>query len=700
MYIFLFFRGRKPLIDIDIQLKTYKQYATDLLTAEKEIKPFTDGIFVKIRDQFENKMTIKAIHWAVQRHAKEIFGANNYIDQMNKKPDTIKSADDDIDYLFDDGENLCLILNICDPKEQFWFDLVENVGPVRSFTSLRPGWTDMLSELINRGARLNCVLNFKRANITGNEFKAIGACKECKGIVNVTSTNNRQILHLEIKKGTEPHTNTKFRRMTTAKSDLIASELLTKTVNQVYLDQASNIGIDAENLPRNFATQKSIENVKIKIGRQNDSAINALRVMKYSSAYGESIKEISTDPFCVLFWTKCQQYVYMQIKQKHGADCSLDATGGLIRTDSLSADILEKIGHRINQSHVFLYLISIKQPNGKSTPVGQMLSAQQDSIKISYFLDRWLQDFSTPNEITVDDSAALQKSCSKSFAQCKNTSEYVMKCFDILTGKSSFLPSCFIRLDVSHLVKNWHRNKELRKMDAQVRQLYLAVFGFLMQCEDFEKIEQIVEHMVTIANIPCMTEGNEYAISTSESLQKLLKLVQTHEFRFIDEDDDYEDQCQEFVENASLEKDFVKVTWFEQILNRIEEKQNGCKYKKNLRKNIHYNPKLNDFFKKELNRIPLWSAVMKQHFGSKNLLGTSNDTEARFHVIKNVAFKNINLPTRPDIFIEKLLDVLNKVATLNRLEVKHKQNVLRAAMAKEEKLEDKIMELSLQVLLI
>lgn len=301
---------------MDTQLNIYKRNESELLTIDKEIKPFTDDIFSKIRDELVNKMTVKAIHLSVQRHAVNIFGEKDHIDPMNnKKTDAIKSADEDIDYLINDDESLCVILNIRDPKEQYYFDLIENIGPVRSFTSLRPGWTDMLFTIITRETGLKCVLNFKRANITRNEFKAIGACNECKGTVKVTSSNNRQTLCLDIKKGAEPHTHTKFRRMTAAKSDSIASELSKKTVNQVYLDQASDIEMDAENLPRNFITQKSIENVKTKMNRKHESAINALRMLKYSAEHGESIKEISTDPFCVLFWTKCQQYVYIQIKQ-------------------------------------------------------------------------------------------------------------------------------------------------------------------------------------------------------------------------------------------------------------------------------------------------------------------------------------------------------------------------------------------------
>lgn len=87
-----------------------------------------------------------------------------------------------------------------------------------------------------------------------------------------------------------------------------------------------------------------------------------------------------------------------------------------------------------------------------------------------------------------------------------------------------------------------------------------------------------------------------------------------------------------------------ELTWFDDILHRIQEsipsepgKIEG-----------YYCPKLNAFFKKVFDDLPLWSAVMKDHFKSKNILSTSNDTESRFNVIKNVLFRNNKLPIRPD----------------------------------------------------
>lgn len=197
----------------------------------------------------------------------------------------------------------------------FCFDLIEKIGPNRTHTVLRPGWTDMLFKIITRECGSECVYQFSKANICEREFKTVATCSECQGKVKVSSTNNRRQFFVDLTKGPGAHTNTKFRRLTKAKSNFLAAELLKKSVNDVYLNQGKHIPIDAENFPRDFVSQKSIANIKSKQNRLDDSATIALRIMKHSFEKGECIRELATDPFFVLFWTNKQQYYYTEVKK-------------------------------------------------------------------------------------------------------------------------------------------------------------------------------------------------------------------------------------------------------------------------------------------------------------------------------------------------------------------------------------------------
>lgn len=428
----------------------------------------------------------------------------------------------------------------------------------------------MLREIIERETASNCVFTFSKAVIKEHEFTTQGVCKECEGNVVVTSSNNRRTFQINITIGPHQHTNTKLCRLTRVKSESIAHELVTKSVNDVYLSQANNISIDVENVPRNFVTKKAIENIKARKNRLEDSAVNVLRQMKYSPDFDGCIKELATDPFCVMFWTKNQQFYYAETRRKYGIDLSIDATGGLILNRSLTSDIQDKLQCKIDLPHIFLYLISLKIPGHKSIPIGQMLSAQQDSLRISYFLDRWTLDFGVLREIVMDESTALLKSCATSFAHCRTINEYILKCFNVLKGNCNDLPKSYIRLDVAHFTHKLHRNKILKSLNPVVRQLYLSVFGFLMQCEKFETISAVVKDLVMLCNYPFFGAINGNDLPTTKCHQSLLKLVRSHQlslrsdFEFDDDDEDFDD--------LDFQLDHNQIIWYDEILNDVTKK--------------------------------------------------------------------------------------------------------------------------------
>lgn len=110
--------------------------------------------------------------------------------------------------------------------------------------------------------------------------------------------------------------------------------------------------------------------------------------MKYED-YSDTIKEIGTDPFFLMFWTPAQKFVYQQNAKKSRIVISVDATGGLISNQQLIADLSKKV----KLPHIFLYLIFLRTFEGKSIPIAQFLSAQQDTTKIKYISLNDIQEF-------------------------------------------------------------------------------------------------------------------------------------------------------------------------------------------------------------------------------------------------------------------------------------------------------------------
>lgn len=620
------------------------------------------------------EMSRDAVYLSISRNMDKIFDEGEYATKT--KPKKILKQDDDVDWNYRDLDGITLSLQLSQ-NEKWAFDLIEVVGKERAFTKLRDGWTDELAKIIESN-EVPCVLSFKRAYIVHTEFSTVGKCKECKGTVRVESLGERSKLAISVEYGPDPHTNTNFRRLTKTRANEIRAKLEHSSVHNVYMDQAKELSMETANLPRNFVTKKSLENLKTNSNTQT-SAIQALRLLKYQ--HPDSIHELATDPLCILFWTKEQKFYYSQLQNQ----CvSVDATGGLVKNISLITDINKTLGRDVRLPHIFLYLISVKTPNAASVPVGQMLSAQQDALRISYFLSRWLEDFGMPAEVVMDKSAALLKATSLSFAKCCSTKEYVLKCYDILNCKVSSVKVPFLRLDSSHLINNWHHNKILLKMDRKARQLYLCVLGFLMQCDDFDVASGIIEHVIVLINIPCIKDESHEKCPSCVSYEKLSKLVTTHEVGFlVDEEeslkiDDDDFDAVDTNENV-LEEDFcdTEFSLFNSILGKIEHEHCiDIETSKSAKDGgVYYNPALNEFLKKLIDILPLWSGIMRKHSRSFMKLAVSNDTEARFNVIKNIVFDS--LPTHPHVFVDRMLDEVTALAKLTRLEVKHKQNLLK-----------------------
>lgn len=259
-------------------------------------------------------------------------------------------------------------------------------------------------EIVKKELSSLCSFNFQKATLynteNSTEFKTNAKCA-CGSVLNVYSSNDRTQLQWNYEAGDESHEHSKFRRVTAAKAKELFKQVQSDSVHNVHLKQMQDVPDDAECLPADFVSHKSLTNIKSRHSLCKESAINELRKMKYSAEYGNTIKELQTDPFVVTFWTTQQIHLYAQ-KAAGYIKISIDATGSVVTNNSFLTDIGDSLERKVALPHVFLYLISLKCED-KSIPVGQMLSAQQDSTRISYFFSRWLEDFKKPSEVVVDD---------------------------------------------------------------------------------------------------------------------------------------------------------------------------------------------------------------------------------------------------------------------------------------------------------
>jgi len=128
-----------------------------------------------------------------------------------------------------------------------------------------------------------------------------------------------------------------------------------------------------------------------------------------------------------------------------------------------------------------------------------MISEKHDSITIAYWLDMWLRcGLSPPSEAVSDYSRALLMAMCKSFCILSFQS-YLDECFSVITGEKNKLPSCFIRIDVSHMIKTFCRLKCLCGIKKKcLKEFYVRCCRLLLTSTDLDTFKQILTAFMTV----------------------------------------------------------------------------------------------------------------------------------------------------------------------------------------------------------
>lgn len=665
--------GRVGKVDLDVQLKEYRSKAKDLLDSSNNILPASANVYNELSQISEYKMSVKAIQLAVKKNAYEIFGDAVQSANKSENQEVIDKCDEIASY---DTDGLTVTLTVHEKyADIFKIVTVEPKNAVRTYKTLQAGWTDALHSIIVEQTGTDCIYQFKRANVVGEEFISNAVCGECGDSITATSFGNRKKIMIDIVRGEGKHTYRKRRRLTTARAKTLIPALKADTVYNVHSELVNEYDPESDFVPRDYISHKSLENVKHQHINKRANSLAALRDMKYDE-YSEIIKEIGTDPFFVMFWTPAQKFVYMQNSKKGRSIISIDATGGLISNHQLAAELSKKV----KLPHIFLYLICLKLHDGKSIPIAQFLSAEHDTTKIKYFLQRFVEEFGQPAEIILDEGTALQKACAQVFGHCENIAEYTKKCFAILNGDCVDVPlKAFIRNDVSHFVHNVHISKAFNNIGAQAKHFYKCVIGAIMQMSSYEEIKTIVKDMLIMANYPIEgvhDDGTE--IVTTQSRIRLQRFIRTHDTSFFaiqTEQDESEIFFSDKDDDENMCKDISALSWYSQMLNEIQEnaKLIDCS-PSNLSSNVSINnyqcTDLNVYLQDLLSKLPLWSCVMCAHFQAPIALGNSCNVERQYSLIKSNLFHQYTLPVNPVVFLEIFVKRINTVTTLMKMRMK------------------------------
>lgn len=317
---------------------------------------------------------------------------------------------------------------------------------------------------------------------------------------------------------------------------------------------------------------------------------------------------------------------------------------------------LKRTSLNILSGDIFLYEAVISQGFGQF-PVSQMISERHDTTSITFWLEMWIKSgVNIPNEAVSDYSKALLGAMCKSFCSC-NLRSYVRRCFLVLTKSSNNLPPCFLRVDVSHMIKMFCRLQHFSGIrNKRLKEFYVRGFRLLLTSSSLERFKKLLKSLMVVILSPTdgwMDENNLQPNPSESSRQYLLSLMKdTASF-----DDEYiSDECTT-IEVLYDETDSVDSTSFydqdevARFVHDIEIESNIDALTEGNRESAYFIPALLKDLKRYCYDFSLWTSVMVDKFKSPYLIATSSSVENDFNKLKNEVLKFSERPMTADRFV-------------------------------------------------
>lgn len=513
------------------------------------------------------------------------------------------------------------------------------------------GWASKLAFFLFKEAKLKCKFDFKNTWITNDgKISTSGKC-ECKSSAIVSHHNNR--LSVEVRNISQnfPHKRTYQIRGEFKKYFL--QKLEHNTAQAAQMKHINELNPDNDQIDDTFnpyvPTLNAIRLLNSKSRKKEGDAIDVLLEWK-DTIFQNVILAIGVSPFFIFFRTPLQLAWYIIESKKGLISISIDATGSLIIPPFRS----QKMNGSDKLKHVFLYTIMAKSST-KSVPIAQMISQDQSSEFIMLFLKKIFKNLTPPGEVVCDESKALLKALSGTFANFEKIEEFIACCMSShLYGTKP--PKCCIKIDRSHFVHKL--TKKIKYRDFRKQHLFRGVFGYLIQCDNFQTAKKIIlDFFTVILNENDGVDEFGVPLPSEEAKKRLVALCSTH-----NENDDYENDF-DSLEDENIETDLnfnADSGWINDIIKDVPIKNS-----KNYHASVYFSQCDKDTYVKLLSSIPLWSNIMNPIFGSSTEVATSSDIESFFKSLKTGILGRKML--RADDFLEVYIEFVNAEIKLNAI---------------------------------
>lgn len=443
-------------------------------------------------------------------------------------------SDGDFERPFIEGKKFEYEIDISEPI----FEIHRVVSGNKVRNKVKPSWSPLLNHRVWNEFKADCVWSFKRADVISNEVRAVGHCSfdGCNATIKVHTMENLMKMKVNIDDfdGNVLHDGKKRRVFGAQKAEIdkMLKEASAAKVHRKLVKSTMEPGdVEPPHLPTKNALRIRKHRNRIVDG-QNDvyKALSSMADRKYKKI----IHYIGYKPFYVIYSSPLQRKWYRTQTVDNRRIISLDATGLLVippEGSRISNAKTVKSNGQTKYQTIFLYAIILR--GIVPVPVAVMISQDHTMRFLTFWLSIWSFNNEVPDEIILDQSAALFGACTRAFTNYKSTNAYISACMDCLLNDAP-PPPVFLRIDRYHFVCTIHRIKKFRKMDPLKRILLKAVFGLLLLCDDLKAVKKIVTDLFTLIRYRYMTK------ECKNSLDDLQAACETHNIS-IDKEEEYDD---------------------------------------------------------------------------------------------------------------------------------------------------------------
>lgn len=415
-------------------------------------------------------------------------------DSIHAHPKPVRSSD--FNLVLSD-ENWQLIK----PKRKIYND--------RAYMVLQSGWTDLVAKrLVHQGKNGPCTFAFKKHNISESlsaKYYAClhGSCVQCgatfKGTIGREPPKGVDvIINCEIRDVREDaHPKEVSRQVKGKLREEIGDQLIEqkKGAATYRREEAARLKKFGDKNPPIIASAAVIRKLKEQRLLQQyglefaNPALNLVKSAKMGK-YAGSIHGVGVLDFFCMYWSPEQQLLYTaRSKRNPEAFMTINATGG-IATKGSSQD-----------PPIFLFQCMIAGSE-QSQPSFQFLTANQKALAVAYFLRTILsKGVPPPRTVVTDFGWAILIGVAEVCSRCADLRDYLQKCYNVAAlKKPEYLPYCYIRLDVSHLIAMVGRWKCLKgKERCLVRRFYLRCVGQAYQIDSLITLRDFLESVLVVA---------------------------------------------------------------------------------------------------------------------------------------------------------------------------------------------------------